>query len=126
MRPDTVRPRRYTRAVDHDHDHVDVAERALRQSLEQRHARGTRLVKNGVVLLGLIPVVILVAIALSDKLTGTLEEIVLMSALLYPFVGGGAGIGLIAIGASGRAMATRRLRGLDARRQLPQARLVER
>lgn len=107
-----------------EYDHV--GELALRQSLEQRHASGTRLIKRGVVLLGLIPVVILVAIALSMKLTGVLEAIVLLTGLLYPFVGGGTGIGLMAIGASRRAMATRELKGLEARRQLPQARVIER
>jgi hypothetical protein len=104
---------------------VDDVDRRTRTRLVRARddARGT--IRRGITLVGLIPVVCVVA-ALTALVFGPVGVFALMVAAAYAFVGGIGGLATIAAGVTGHRKATRELRAFDAPRQLPMARLVQR
>ena len=102
----------------------ELAHLAQRQAIAERRAKGTTTITRGVMVLASIPFVMLVLFALA--LLGIPGAAAVTLVLLYTVVAAGIGIACLLVGASQRGVAARQLRELEAPRQLPEARLIER
>lgn len=83
-------------------------------------------IRRGVVLIAVVPVVLIASAIAATVVGGFGAFLSLLAAATYMLIGSIAGMASIAGGVAEHRRSARKLRELDARRQLPPARLVVR